>query len=1855
MAINQNDYTPQSWQVGSYLTAKQMTELSTAVDKIEEYVQSKFEGFGEKEVIKPVIQSLAAEIAKNEADKVIAKIVGEAPATLDTLVEIANALGEDPNLATTLMNQITANHGELSVAQNDIVAIFAALADKAGKAEFEAHVAASEGHFDQLEQSVQQHIEQVAKDLQDQFETIQGDYIDTEELTQYVSNATATFVDQTTFQNELLKKASVDDVSELRNVVIGHTDALATKASADEVQALTGRVDGIDQTIVTINEQIDQRATTEYVGQIATTLTQKFEQGDRTLATRLDTVDNTLASHNTLIESNRNACATLSETIQTLETQVSSEFATKGEVDIERQRINTNNASIANINTELAKKADASTTQIAIDNLNEIKADKTAVNDSLVSVDKALSAKQAAIDAIDATLLTKADKVYVDQQLATKVSVEDYTTYNTTVANKIAEIEQSVVNHATESANKFVSVNEEIGKNAASINTLSTNFNSQFVAQQENINAVTNVLSGKLDKSEYEARVIVVDDRLQTLMNTKASDSDLQAAVSDIERLEETVKDYDIVGSATQFVEQKIADLVDSAPETLNTLNELAAAFVENADVIGTVQEVAGNNTAAIEQLRAVVESNNDTVTQAISNLTAKHNEDVGAVESRLDEVGTTVQQLSDRHDSELNDLKKAVLTGDEEVQAQLKAELNEVVGQIETVNKALETKADIEVVKSEREAALTALKTDLEGQITAAANTHLQDKSALEGLITTKADASEVNETLATKVAQITFDAYVGQQNDELLAIKNNVDTKANATHVSEKFAGIDATLVTKADQTFVVGELAKKADAEQVASDLGLKADQTFVVGELAKKADAEQVASDLGLKADQTFVVGELAKKVEQEAFNNLQGVVDAKADQAAVIEQVARLDAEIDELKTHHDEDLAVKIEQVTGEVTTVKANVTTVTNTVSKLQADLITEHKNHQGQYNALVADNELKAYKSEVEQALEGKADKTEVQACVSKVDFEAKITEISDDYIESDTATNNRIAAVEQALENKAAQTDVDAINSAIGNINTTLVAKANWVETKTHIENGDKKLEDKITALTEANTADHESYQTNLNTLNVNVSDLAEKTSLFAEQTVQALDEKANAAEVDTRATAIESDVAVLKALVDLDVPVSSAIQTAAEQAVNNVVDGAPDWMNTLKEVSDAMAKSDTVVEGIMSTIDDNYDKHEERLDLHDVRLTKIEADALNFATKEQASENKANINAIATTLNYKADKTDVNAVESRVTNTEWNIKDHASAISSLQTNHRVDIEAIRSDLNNYVLATTLEDRFLDETEVKNHVSEVAKLKADVVDVVALQEQVNAHVADSDARLDALEEADKSTFNKHEQDIADLKQQVADEGKARQADINVVNGQIVDVSALVNENTDKFNQRAADLEKSAGDHSIAISQLNDKMEAVEQHVSDAVGLIDSRITEYDKTAVASIDGKLAERDQKITANQEAIQGNSANIAAHTTRIGSLESGLDDTKRDVETLRNDVTGLETNFGSFSDMVQDRLDAVETAAEGIVVESIIDQKIAAAVEGHDSDVEASIKANNTDVIDPKFAEVNTKIIATVEQFDAFKLEAADKHQAIEEAAQAQIEAHAADVERLDGRIGQVELAKADKTEFNAHVVEFAQFKSMYEDVIAEMGAEIAELRGYIRELQSKVEDVEQIESAEPVVIESMFTSDMVTTTSSATKSVAGDLTIESGTLANQSADPVKETTYNFVSKTGDVAIGDMTISDSILNVTAGPTLDQINADQVQDETITVVEKVTAETMPSKDSVNSNGEWVSSSATTVAEQDIVVEGGTLTRQDEDETHETTYNFRSTTGTATISDVVVEDSILNVTAGPALGA
>ena len=97
---------------------------------------------------------------------------------------------------------------------------------------------------------------------------------------------------------------------------------------------------------------------------------------------------------------------------------------------------------------------------------------------------------------------------------------------------------------------------------------------------------------------------------LQPALDAKANKTDFDGLKALVGELPEGATANNVVG----YVDEKVAKLVGSAPDALDTLQELAAAIKNDANVVDTLNSAIGQKAdkSALEQLAAKVETNKD-------------------------------------------------------------------------------------------------------------------------------------------------------------------------------------------------------------------------------------------------------------------------------------------------------------------------------------------------------------------------------------------------------------------------------------------------------------------------------------------------------------------------------------------------------------------------------------------------------------------------------------------------------------------------------------------------------------------------------------------------------------------------------------------------------------------------------------------------------------------------------------------------------------------------------------------------------------------------------------------------------------------------------------------------------------------------------------------------------------------------------------------------------------------------------------------------------------------------------------------------------------------------------------------
>jgi chromosome segregation ATPase len=168
------------------------------------------------------------------------------------------------------------------------------------------------------------------------------------------------------------------------------------------------------------------------------------------------------------------------------------------------------------------------------------------------------------------------------------------------------------------------------------------------------------------DIKDAEARVKVVTDALDGRMTGAEARLDV------------------IQGEGEGSIKKAVADLVDGAPETLDTLNELAAALRDDKDVLTAIETAFDNKLAAEKQAREAKEQEHEGRMEDIEEALAQE------VQDRKDAVSGEAQarQAADEAlDARIDDIE--ALIGDEEMS------LTEIREAIEANEAAIEAEKD--------------------------------------------------------------------------------------------------------------------------------------------------------------------------------------------------------------------------------------------------------------------------------------------------------------------------------------------------------------------------------------------------------------------------------------------------------------------------------------------------------------------------------------------------------------------------------------------------------------------------------------------------------------------------------------------------------------------------------------------------------------------------------------------------------------------------------------------------------------------------------------------------------------------------------------------------------------------------------------------------------------------------------------------------------------------------------------------------------------------------------------------------------------------------------------------------------
>ena len=545
---------------------------------------------------------------EEEVNAAIQKIIGSAPEVLDTLKEIADALGNDPNFATTITRKLAAITEQVNQEIEDRIA-----GDEANSAEVAAEVQARKDADTALETKLKEYVDNKSatgdaalgvvrdnlnKEIQDRKDAdavIQANLdkeiaerkTADESYTQSLAN-----VNQRISDLALSMQESINTLrNELTEQVNANTTAIATnqhniERNSEAITNLTKTVgDNYKEVKDMINEEIVDRTNADSalsfrIDTLSIDLnTESVERkaADQVLQVNLDkeAADRTAADKALSTE----FTAKLDNAKQALESEVAS-LNTKLEQEKEN-RIAGDNALGVRIDSLEAGNTDA---------MNELKA-KVNANTTAINAEKDRAiAKETSLEAkIDTNLQNhKDDMAGINQNILTEK--------NDRLAGD-TELQNNIDKEATERANQDTLINNAIAQEKADRIAADQAMDGKKVDKVDgkvlSSNDFTDLLYAKLDGIEEHANYIT---KVSELLN----DSDFQSA---------------------EQVEAAIQKIIGSAPEVLDTLAEIAKALGDDPNFAATMTAKLTELENKLEAEKNLREQGDNTLQQTFTNL----------------------------------------------------------------------------------------------------------------------------------------------------------------------------------------------------------------------------------------------------------------------------------------------------------------------------------------------------------------------------------------------------------------------------------------------------------------------------------------------------------------------------------------------------------------------------------------------------------------------------------------------------------------------------------------------------------------------------------------------------------------------------------------------------------------------------------------------------------------------------------------------------------------------------------------------------------------------------------------------------------------------------------------------------------------------------------------------------------------------------------------------------------------------------------------------------------------------------------------------------------------------------------
>ena len=683
---------------------------------------------------------------EEEVNAAIQKIIGSAPEVLDTLKEIADALGNDPNFAATITKKLAAITEQVNQEIEDRIA-----GDEANSAEVAAEVQARKDADTALETKLKEYVDNKS-DIGDAALGVVKDNLNKEIQDRKDADAAI----QSSLDKEIAERKTADEAytQSLANVNQRISDlALSMQESINTLRnELTEQVNANTTAIATNQHSIERNS--EAITNLTKTVGDNYKEvkdmineeiidrtnADSALSSRIDTLNIDL--NNESVE-RKAADQVLQVNLDkevadrtAADKALSTEFTAK--LDNTKQALE---SEVGNINTKLEQEkenriAGDNALGVRIDSLeagntnamNELKA-KVNANTTAINAEKDRAiAKETSLEAkIDTNLQNhKDDMAGINKDILTEK--------NDRLAGD-TELQNNIDKEATERANQDTLINNAIAQEKADRIAADQAMDGKKVDKVDgkvlSSNDFTDLLYAKLDGIEEHANYIT---KVSELLN----DSDFQSA---------------------EQVEAAIQKIIGSAPEVLDTLAEIAKALGDDPNFAATMTAKLTELENKLEAEKNLREQGDNTLQQTFTNLS-------NTLTTTVNELRTFVTETRTELLTSLNATNALVTQNAANIQRNLEL----IQGIQDNINGNYTAITDLlnnEIAARKAEDIRLEAKID---QNTSDLNTEREERKAADKVLQDNIDAEEA--------ARIAADTALGKRIDKEIQDRTDADT---------------------------------------------------------------------------------------------------------------------------------------------------------------------------------------------------------------------------------------------------------------------------------------------------------------------------------------------------------------------------------------------------------------------------------------------------------------------------------------------------------------------------------------------------------------------------------------------------------------------------------------------------------------------------------------------------------------------------------------------------------------------------------------------------------------------------------------------------------------------------------------------------------------------------------------------------------------------------------------------------------------------------------------------------------------------------------------------------------------------